>query len=287
MDELLQKHRTFTLSVAVGGFVFLLALLLRGCAVYKVDLNQARASVQNKAKDLTSSPVPDEKYLKDMDRVVATADERVAELAREVGRTARGEALWEECIADVLTVIGQNTEAERRDLMDRARKLPTAAFSRLLDKVRSTLAERAAQNDVEIVSPDLGFDQVQEAGFGRSLAALAAVVRIVDRCIALGVQRVENVAVATSAQGTGGAADDPFRTAQNVRFKLRGDPAVLAEVLKSLNDRDQGGAGRRIVLDELYSLGRPLTVKAGEAGNAEFMVRVYLVNLEAKEETPP
>ena len=29
MDELLQKHRTFTLSVAVGGLVFLLAVMLR------------------------------------------------------------------------------------------------------------------------------------------------------------------------------------------------------------------------------------------------------------------
>jgi len=287
MDELLQKHRTFTLSVAVGGVVFLLALMLRGCAVYKTNLDGARAVVERKSKELTATPVPDDRYLRDMDRVVEAADARVAELAREVGRTARGEDLWEECIRDTLKVIGKDSEATRRDLMARSRTLPTAAFSRLLDQVRTVLVERAAQGDVEIGSQDLGFDQVQEANFGRSLAALAAVVRVVDRCIALGVQRVESIAVHGSAQGSGGAPDDPFLVIQNVRFKLRGDPAVLAEVVKSLNDRDDGGTGRRIVLDEVLGLGRPMTVKAGEPGNTEFIVRVYLVNLEAKEEPKP
>lgn len=285
MDELLQKHRTFTLSVAVGGFVFLVALLLRGCAVYDRDLSITRSSVERKARELTAAPVPDERYLKELDRVVEAADARVAALAREVGRTAKGEALWEECVADVLRVIGQDTPAKRKDIMDRARRLPSAAFSLLLEEARTNLVTRAGRADVEIVPQDLGFDQIQEAGFGRSLAALAVVARVLDRCIALGVQRVEQIGVGSSATGSSGTEEGSFLRAQAVRFRMRGDPAALAELVKSVNDLD--ASGRRLVLDEVQGLGRPATVRAGEAGNLEFTLRVYLVNLEAKEETSP
>jgi hypothetical protein len=281
VDELLQKHRTFTLAVAVGGFVFLVALLLRGCAVYDRDLGQARASVENKAKELTGSPVPDEKYLKAMEGVVAAADARVEALSNEVGRTATGERLWEECIADVLAVIGQDRPEKRKDLMDKARRLPSAALSLLVEDCRTCFAARAAENDVEIAAQDLGFDQVTEAGFARQLAALAAAVRVVDRAIALGVDRIENIAVG-GVQNAAAAEGASFLQSVTLRFKIRGAPADLAELVKSLNDRD--GKGRRLVLDEIYALGRPEGIKAAEAGVAEFSIRVFLVDLAAREE---
>lgn len=287
MEELLQKHRTFALSAIVGGFVFLLAVLLRGCAVYDRDLVQARTSVQNKARDLAASPVPDERYLREMDRVVAAADARVAELALEVGRTEKGERLWEECIGDVLATIGQDTPEKRKDIMDRARRLPSAAFSLLVEEARTVFAARAAQNDVEIVPQDLGFEQVQEANFARYLAAMAAICRIVDRAIALGVDRIEGIGVSGSLQGIGGSENAPFVQSQAVRFKVRGAPADLVELVKSVNDRDRGGAGRRPVLDEVFGLGRPEGIRAGEPGIAEFTVRVFLVNLDAREEVGP
>ncbi len=282
MDELLQKHRTFTLSVAVGGFVFLLALLLRGCAVYEKDLGLMRSSVQRKATELTSLPVPDERYLREMDRVVEAADDRVKALAKEVGRTTRGEALWEECIADILRTIGRDSPAMRKDIMERARRLPSAAFSLLLEEARTAFMEKASTAEVEVVPADLGFEQVQEANFARSLAAMAAMARVVNRAIELGVQRVEQIGVGSSVQGSGGSEQDPFLLSQNIRFRFRGDPGVLTELVKSLNDVDV--SGRRMVLDEVQGLGRPVTVKAGEPGNLEFTVRVILVNLDAVEE---
>jgi len=278
LEELLQKHRTFALSVGVGGFVFLLALLLRGCAFYDRDLHAARASVQNRAKDL-QAPVPDDKYLKELDRLVEAADERVAALSREVGRTSSGEALWEDCIGDVLREIGQDSPAERRNLMERARRLPSAAFSVLVDKARTVFKARASQADVEIAVPDLGFESIEEANFSRSLAALAVVARVVGKAIEVGVDKVETVAV-TAAADPGGGQGPSFLSTQSVFFKVRGDPARLAELVKSVNDKD--ASGRRLVLDEVRGLGRPETVRAGEPGVAEFVVRVFLVNLEAR-----
>jgi hypothetical protein len=286
VDELLQKHRTFTLSVAVGGFVFLMAILLRGCAVYDRDLDVVRAKVQKQSQELSKSPVPDEKYLKEMDRVVAAADARVAELAAEVGRTEKGERLLEEEIVDVLRIAGEDTPEVRRAIREQALRLPSAAFSLLVEKARSAFAARAAQNEVEILpgAQDLGFETVQEAGFTRSLAGLAAACRIVDRAIALGVDRIENVAVSGSAGAIGGTENAPFINTVAVRFKFRGEPADLAELIKSVNDRDREGKGRRVVLDEIFTLGRPEGVRTAEAGIAEFSVKVFLVNLEAKEE---
>jgi len=282
LDELLQKHRTFTLSVAVGGFVFLLALLLRGCAVYDKDLVQVRSSVQRKAGEITKDPVPDENYLRDMDRVVAAADARVATLAGRVGRTAKGEALWEESIGSVLRTIGRDGPEMRRKFMEQARKTPSAAFTLLLEEARTVFTERASAADVEVVPQDLGFEQIQEANFARSLAAMAAMARVVDRAISLGVQRVEQIGVGGAVLAAGGSEEDPFLRSQAIRFRIKGDPGVLVELVKSLNDPDADG--RRLVLDEVQTLGRPSTVRAGEAGTLEFTVRVMLVNLEAREE---
>ena len=282
MEELLQKHRTFALSTIVGAFVFLLALLLRGCAVYDKNLVAMQSAVSSQAGQLRTGEVPDDKYLKDLDRVVQTADERVAALALEVGRTAKGEALWEECIADTLAAIGEDTPANRRDIMERARRLPSAAFSLLLEKARGVLGGRAVQAGVEIVPQDLGFEQVQEANFARYLAALAAGVRIVDRAIALGVDRCEQISVGGSLASFGGSENSPFVQSQSVLFKFRGQPAELAELVKSLNDRD--ARGRRLVLDEVRAFGRPETVRPGEPAAVEFTIRVFLVNLDAIEE---
>jgi hypothetical protein len=282
VEELLQKHRTFALSTGVGAFVFLLALLLRGCAVYDRNLVTSQAGVASKATQLRAGDVPDDKYLKDLDRVVQTADERVAALALEVGRTAKGEALWEECIADTLATIGEDTPANRRDIMERARRLPSAAFSLLLEKARGVLGARAVQAGVEVVQQDLGFEQVQEANFARYLAALAAGVRVVDRAIALGVDRCEQISVGGSLASFGGSENSPFVQSQSVLFKFRGQPAELAELIKSLNDKD--ARGRRLVLDEVRGFGRPETVRPGEPAVAEFTIRVFLVNLDAIEE---
>ena len=283
MEELLQKHRTFALSAGVGGFIFLLALLLRGCAFYDRDLVRERATVQKNASDL-SAPVPDDKYLKEMDRIVEQADERVAVLAREVGRTASGEALWEECIGDVLRTIGQDDANEKRALMDRARRLPSAAFSILLEKVRSALLAKASQADVEIAPREVGFEVIEEATFARSLAALAVVTRVLDRAIALGVDKVEVISVSGTSAAGGAAAVDAaasgFISSQTAFFRIRGEPGILAELVKSVNDRD--ASGRRLVLDEVRTLGRPETVRASEPGVVEFTIRVMMVNLEAR-----
>jgi hypothetical protein len=285
VDELLQKHRTFTLSVAVGGLVFLLAIMLRGCAVYDRDLVVVRGKVQRQAEDLRKA-TPDEKYLKEMDRVVAASDARVADLGNEYGRTEKGERLMEEEIIDVLRIAGEDTPEMRKTIREQAVRLPSAAFSLLVEKARSAFAARASQKNVEILpkAQDLGFEQVQEAGFARSLAGLAAACRLVDRAIELKVAKIEDITVSGSMQGIGGSENAPFINAVVVRMKVRGDPADLAELIKSVNDRDHEGKGRRLVLDEIFSLGRPEGVRSAEPAIAEFSVKVFLVNLEAKEE---
>lgn len=287
MEELLQKHRTFTLSLLVGGFVFLVALLLRGCAVYDLDLPRTHADVERRARELTADPVPDDAYLARLDQIVADADARVADLAGRVGRTGKGDALWEECVGDVLRGIGKDSPEERKRFLDLARRLPSAAFSQLHGDVRAVLLARASDASVEIVKDDLGFDRVTDAEFTKNLAALAAVVRVVDRAIREGVARVENVVVGQGMERKGGAEGDPFLRSQDVAFDLRGEPAALAAVVRSLNERDREGTGRRLVLDSVSALGRALSIKSSDPGRTEFRVRVLLVNLDAREEERP
>jgi len=287
VEELLQKHRTFTLSLLVGGFVFLVALLLRGCAVYDLDLPRTHADVERRARELTADPVPDDAYLARLDQIVADADARVADLAGRVGRTGKGDALWEECVGDVLRGIGKDSPEERKRFLDLARRLPSAAFSQLHGDVRAVLLARASDASVEIVKDDLGFDRVTDAEFTKNLAALAAVVRVVDRAIREGVARVENVVVGQGMERKGGAEGDPFLRSQDVAFDLRGEPAALAAVVRSLNERDREGTGRRLVLDSVSALGRALSIKSSDPGRTEFRVRVLLVNLDAREEERP
>lgn len=284
MEELLQKHRTFTLSVAVGGFVFLVALLMRGCAVYTVDLDKARVSAQNKANELRKAPVPDSAYLKKLDQIVEDADKRVQSLASSVGRTETGAALQEACIADILDLLGKNTEAYRGEIISLAQRLPNAAFTRLLGDVQTVLGDRASQKNVVIAQEDYGFDRINAEDFSRNVAALAAVVRVVDRAIKEGVTRVERVAVAGSAGRRGGTEARPFIRLQPVGFSMRGDPPVLARLVRSLNERDRGGAGRSLVLDEVAGLGRATSVRPQDPGSVDFRVNVLLIDLEASDE---
>ena len=275
MEELLQKHRTFALAVGVGGFVFLLALMLRGCAFYDRDIATTRASLVNKSRDL-QSPVPDEKHLRELDRLVESANARVAALARGVGRTSKGEARVEECISDVLREIGQNNPQDLQALMQRARTLPSAAFSVLVDRARTHYQARASQADVELGVADLGFQAIEEANFAPSLAALAVACRVVGKAIDVGVQRIESISVTRSVDASAGQGP-AWLSSVSVYFKIRGQPGRLAELVKSVNEPDP--SGRRLVLDELRTLGRPETVRAGEPAILEFTLRVLLVDL--------
>jgi hypothetical protein len=285
VDELLQRHRSFTLSVAVGGLVFLVALLVRGCAVHTKDLGNATAVLKRKAGELTASPVPDDAHLARMTAVVDEADRRVSSLATEVGRTASGERLVEECLADILVTCGKDSPAERKRYLELARRLPSAAFTELTSMAREVLVGRAVQADCEIAQDDLGFPNASEADFTRNMVCLAAVVRIVDRAVVEGATRVDSISVPSGMDSVGGTEADPFLRGQAVTFRLRGAPSALAAVLRSLNEKD--ASGRRIVLDRLVTLGRPTTVRATEPATAEFTVRLLLVNLAAAEEEAP
>ncbi len=284
MEELLQKHRAFTLSVAVGGFVFLVALMVRGCAVYKRDLTQARASVERKVQELNKEPVPDQAYLRKLDAVVEAADRRVAELAGTVGRTEQGEALWAACISDILEIAGKRTDTAVKEYVDLARRLPNAAFTRLLGDVQTVLAERASGANVVLDKEDLGFERIDATDFSRNVAALAAVARVVDRAITEGVDRITLINVGSTLGRIGGTEADPFLRVQTVSFGMKGDPPVLERVVRALNERDHGGTGRRLLLEQVATLGRPTTVRPADPGEAAFIVRVLLVNLDAREE---
>jgi hypothetical protein len=284
MEELLQKHRTFTIAVAVGGFVFLIALMVRGCAVYDLDLESENKKVASKAGELNKEPVPDKAYLDKLESIVEQADRRVQNLAGAVGRTENGEKLWEACISDILAVLGKDTEAYRNEIVGIARRLPNAAFTRLLGDVQSVMAERASQANVIIGQEDYGFERITDEDFSRNLAALAAVVRVVDRSIREGVQKIERITVSGNVGRRGGTEAQPFIRMQPVGFVLKGDPPILARVVRSLNERDRGGVGRSIVLDEVSGLGRPTTVRPQDAGTVEFRFNVLLVDLEAEDE---
>ncbi|MHC4923989.1 MAG: hypothetical protein ACYTG4_07900, partial [Planctomycetota bacterium] len=240
-------------------------------------------SVKSRAADLLKAPVPDGPYLDKLDQVVEVSDGRVADLAGKVGRTNQGEALWDDCITDILEQIGENSEGTRRELMDLARSLPSAAFTRVHGRAVDVLQARASQADVELVQEDLGFERVREEEFSRNLATLAAVVRVVDRAITEGVSRVEGIAINSGTLRIGGSEVDPFVQAHSVMFRLRGQPRVLANVIRSCNERPDA-SGPRLVLDEVRSLGRAEGVRSDRDGLAEFGIRVMRINLEAKDE---
>jgi hypothetical protein len=206
----------------------------------------------------------------------------VAALAARVGRTSSGDRLVEDCVRDVLEQIGENTDATRREILDLARSLPSAAFTRLHGRAVDVLQSRASQADVELVQDDLGFDRVREEDFQRNLAALAAIVRVVDRAIREGASRVEAIALNAGVQRIGSEVD-PFLTSHSILFRLKGSPRALANVIRACNERPAGD-GPRIVLEEVRNLGRPEGTRAAADGVAEFGIRVLRVNLAAADE---
>jgi hypothetical protein len=230
VDELLQRHRSFTLSVAVGGLVFLVALLVRGCAVHTKDLGNATAVLKRKAGELTASPVPDDAHLARMTAVVDEADRRVSSLATEVGRTASGERLVEECLADILVTCGKDSPAERKRYLELARRLPSAAFTELTSMAREVLVGRAVQADCEIAQDDLGFPNASEADpFLRGQAvtfrlrgapsALAAVLRSLNEKDASG-RRIVLDRLVTLGRPTTVRATEPATAEFTVRLLL-------------------------------------------------------------------
>ncbi len=286
MDELLQKHRAFALSVLVGGFVFLVALMVRGCGVYTVDLKQRRTEVVAQGRAITATPVPNDDRLRALEGLVKTAEEKVAALANMTGHTLVGEALQEECITAILGVIGAATPDKVADYRDLARRLPNVCLSNLVGEVGRVLQSRAAQNGVEVAEDNLGLQGAtfQAEDLDRNLAGLAIITRVVDRAIQAGVLRIDSIVPGGSVRTAGGNQSQPFVRSYTVQFKMRGDAAALTDVLRSLNERDREGKGRRVVLEELSSLGRTTGVRAGEPVELVFRARLLLVNLEAKEE---
>lgn len=276
MDELLQRHRAFTLSVLVGGIVFLIALAVRGCGVYTVDLAKRRTEVEGQARAITGTPVPSDAHLRDLEGLAKGAEERVAALGNATGRTRQSEALQEECISDILEVAGLSSPAKLADYRDLARRLPNVCLSSLVGEVGRALQARAARNNVEIAEENLGLQGAtfQAEDLDRNLAALAVIARIVDRAIQAGVERVDAIVPGGNVRTGGGNQAEPFVRAWTVQFTLKGDSDSLVEVLRALNDRDQDGKGRRVVLEELVSLAR---------GAITFRAWVRLVNVEAKE----
>jgi hypothetical protein len=248
MDEMWQRHKSFILQLSVIGIVFLVAFLVMR-SMYGDYNDPERARVKNAARLKELQAKSSEGHAPSADsiatqrdiakRALATKTELVKHVASIAGRdektpdAEREKAYVRENIAWVLTNIGRQSEIET--FVDQFSHLPQACLSRLRDAVRSALVTKAAQSGKAIdetngVSAGFAEDEIPAA-----LHGLAIVTEIVGRGLAKGgIDSIQAVRVSPHStfpeiHGVN------FVSAIGVHLEFVGDPADIAELLRSFN----------------------------------------------------
>ncbi len=248
MDEMWQRHKSFILQLSVIAIVFLVAFLVMG-SMYGDNNDPKVARVKNAARlselqsKSTSGHAPSKDSIatqRDIAKRSATTKtalvEHVASIAGRAEKTPdvdREKEYVRENIKWVLTNIGRQGELEA--YVAQFANLPQACLSRLRDAARSALVSKAAQSGKAIdetngVSAGYAEDEIPAA-----LHGLAIVTEIVGRGLAKGgIDSIQAVRISphSSFPETHGVN---FVSAIGVHMEFVGDPADIAELLRSFN----------------------------------------------------
>ena len=262
MDEMWQRHKSFILQLMAGGVVFLIAYFVMQ-SMYgdqnDPEVVRARnvAKMQDLNKKLDSKRAPDAPSIEQQKAIAAAAEEERNKLARRVSSlagleskrdTEREAAYVKESIDWALANI-QRPDDGYVDLFNR---VPQACLSRLRDASRQVLVGRAAGSGKEI-DETLGLTAYPDDEVPEALHGLAIVTDLVSRALARpGIDKVVSIKVATRSMFPENNEVSLVR-AIGVHLELIGEPADVAEFLRSLNAVGQA-AQRMTVVETVDSI---------------------------------
>jgi hypothetical protein len=254
MDEIWQRHKTFIVQCAAGGFVFLIALLVKSNMYSGADdpEDMQRINKGIKAELQTLRDAGDAPNRSSIDAQVAKADEamrQIRDLAGKVASVEQGEAYVRENIKAVLEVIKQPEDLDR--FFGLYQQLRQAALTSLRSDAGSALVGRAAELGKELdetlgLSASYENDEIPTAIHG-----LAIVADIVDRCLEHdGIDSVPEIHVYAQSRGRRGrrAKDEvTFVKSFQVRVTIEGLPEDVMSVLRSFNRLDNRAARMTVI----------------------------------------
>ena len=255
MDDIWQRHKSFIVQCMIGGFVFLIALIVKS-QMYGDDVPKLASTNASLKSDLVERPGPSKSSI---DTQLARAEEAQKQTLAMAGSAASlasgADAHAKESIAWLLHTLGRSNQLDQFFTMYKA--TPQTCLSRLREEARTVLLGEGAVLGKEIdesLGITSGFEE-NEVRLG--LHGLALVADVVKRALALeGIETIGPLAISPRARPSPVVGQDSARaTVFSVRVGLTGEPEAVNALLRSFNTRDNH-VNRLTVLDTLESIQR-------------------------------
>jgi hypothetical protein len=262
MDEMWQRHKSFILQVMAGGVMFLIAyFVMNGMYGDQNDPKAVRTRNVSKLQDLNKKVegkhAPDTASIEQQRTIAKSAEDEMFSLAKRVSsvaglgskRDVEREAAW---VKESIDWVLANIQRPDDGYVDLFNRVPQACLSRLRDAARQVVVGKAAQSGKEI-DETLGLTAFPDDEIPEALHGLAIVTDLVGRALARpGIEKVVSIRVATHSTFPENNEVSLVR-AIGVHMDLIGDPADVAEFLRSLNAVGQAGQ-RMTVLESVESV---------------------------------
>jgi hypothetical protein len=256
MDEMWQRHKSFILQVMAGGVIFLIAYFVMN-GMYgdqndpKVVRTRNASKLQDLKKKVEGKHAPDAASIEQQRTIAASAEEEKLKLARRVSSVAgmgskRDAEREAEYVKESIGWTRENIQRPDDGYVDLYNRVPQACLSRLRDASRQVLVGKAAQSGKEI-DETLGLSAYPDDEIPEALHGLAIVTDLVGRALARpGIEKVATIRVATHSTFPENNEVSLVR-AIGVHLEVIGDPADVAEFLRSLNAVGQAGQRMTVV----------------------------------------
>lgn len=254
MDEIWQRHKTFILQCVIGGFAFLIALVLITNAYSGTkDLQSANRSLKDGLqKKVADKSAPNAASIAAQKQKAEDALGQIRAMSGLVASQTQGEDYVRENIVWTLALIGRpRTDAEQ--YMGIYKQLSQTALTSVREAARSVLIGEAAQKG-KTIDETFGLAAgVADEEVPGALHALAMVCDVIRRALERdGIAAVTDVRV-----NPRNVLDRDLSWVQGVevRLSITGDPDDVGGLLRSFNVPD-ARMQRMTVLREIESITR-------------------------------
>jgi hypothetical protein len=254
MDEIWQRHKTFILQCVIGGFAFLIALVLITNAYSGTkDLQASNRGLKNDLQKRVSDKLaPSPASIAAQKQKAEDALAQIRAMSGQVASQAQGEDYVRENIVWTLALAGRpRTDAE--PFLAIYKQLPQTCLTSVREAARSVLVGEAAQKGKQIdetfgLAAGVADDEVPGG-----LHALAIVCDVIRRALERdGVVSVTDVRVNPRNVLD---RDLSWVSGVEVRLAVTGDPDDVSSLLRSFNAPDPR-MQRMTVLREIESITR-------------------------------
>lgn len=261
MDEMWQRHKSFILQVIVGGVLFLVAFFVMR-SMYGDQNDPEVVRKRNEARKteleakLTAGHAPAARSITEQKTFAESAEKEKHTLAKRVASVAGTDAKMSDAdrerayVSENIARVLENIQKQDDGYVALYQQVPQACLSRLRDAARAVLIGKAAQTGKE-VDESLGLTSgFADEDIPEALHGLAIVTDVYVRCLAKDhIDKVTSVRI-TARSSFPEMNEVNFVSAIGVHFELIGDPADVAEVLRSFNAVDKKEA-RMTVLESI------------------------------------